>query len=113
MPQVDAALNGNFVPFGAFAISAPPESPKDCRNVKEPTGGYTSPADGLTVGVHQQAPVLIDGYHRAVAFMRWGIPRRHDCRVLSAQLAHRTKLHLYTLRQKGRGDPAELLARLH
>jgi hypothetical protein len=71
MPQVDAALNGKFVRFEDFAISPAPKSPKDCRNVKQPAGEYTKPVDALTVGGSPQSGVLIDGYHRAMAFMRW------------------------------------------
>jgi hypothetical protein len=72
MPQVDAdELKGRFVSFGGFFVSTPPNSLKDCRNVIKPSGGYTLPADALTVGLHQQNHVLIDGYHRAVAYMRW------------------------------------------
>jgi len=62
---------GRFVRFAQFeAIPPHTESPGDARNVIcRPK--YEPPADPLAVGWYQNhQPILLDGFHRAVAFWR-------------------------------------------
>lgn len=74
MPQVAyEELKGQKEPFKVFVGRPRPPSPKDCRNVEQPTNGYRDPETPLVLGVCGGEPILIDGYHRAVMFWKWAL----------------------------------------
>jgi hypothetical protein len=60
---------GRFVPFEHF-ITTRACDPKDSRNVVCSPESYKLPNEPLTIGYFYQHRVLLDGYHRAVAFWK-------------------------------------------
>jgi hypothetical protein len=62
--------NGQFVYFEQFMTTAA-ESSKDSRNVAL-DGKYSFPADPLTIGRSYEHAILLDGYHRAALFWKFG-----------------------------------------
>jgi hypothetical protein len=64
---------GRFERFAEFVLIRPLNSdPADSRNVPGNRETYNLPVDPVTVGLRGQDPILLDGYHRAVAFWRYG-----------------------------------------
>lgn len=62
--------NGQFVPFEHFMTTSA-VSANDSRNVTL-QGSYSYPEDPLTAGRLYDHPVLLDGYHRAALFWKFG-----------------------------------------
>ena len=60
-------------PFSHY-IETESEDARDARRVQAPPLGYVAPTDPLTVGYANGYYVLIDGYHRAASFWRFGPP---------------------------------------
>jgi hypothetical protein len=59
-------------PF-SYYVTTQHSSPQDARNVACTPATYVPPPEPITVGISPpQQHVLIDGYHRAVAFYRCG-----------------------------------------
>jgi hypothetical protein len=53
-------------------IVTPTSAPGDARNVRGTATTYQPPTDPLTIGHCYQYRVLVDGYHRAAAFWKYG-----------------------------------------
>src|ERR1700745_488132 len=73
LPQDERRCPENKGGFGRFAewVDIPPltDHPADARNVIcRPL--YEPPTDALAIGRHNANPVLVDGFHRAVALWR-------------------------------------------
>lgn len=62
---------GQLAPFGYFMTTSS-ENPKDSRNVTLRGPSYQPPADPFTLGRYYERPVLLDGYHRAALFWKFG-----------------------------------------
>ena len=60
-----------FYPF-SYYIATQSSCSKDARSASRPIGGYREPAEPLTIGLHKGDPVLLDGYHRAALFWKYG-----------------------------------------
>jgi hypothetical protein len=53
-------------------IATPTDASDDARRVRSPTQGYQPPIAPLTVGSYYAYPILVDGYHRATLFWKYG-----------------------------------------
>jgi hypothetical protein len=62
--------NGQYVPFEVFMTTTAKDA-TDSRNV-ELGGKYSFPADPLTIGRCYEHAILLDGYHRAALFWKFG-----------------------------------------
>jgi hypothetical protein len=71
-PNVSQQSNGVLCPF-SFYINTPTNEVGDARFVTAPPQAYVAPDDPLTIGYINGLYVLIDGYHRAATFWRFGI----------------------------------------
>ncbi|MGY4478313.1 hypothetical protein [Bradyrhizobium sp. USDA 3364] len=69
----DPESEGRFVSFAEYmgTTSAKPDDP---RNVVPRGTNYESPADPITFGRSFSFPILIDGFHRAAGFWKYGPP---------------------------------------
>lgn len=66
------ASQGQFVPFEHFMTTTSP-NPRDSRNATLRASYYQQqPPDPLTIGRLYDQPILLDGYHRAAAFWKFG-----------------------------------------
>jgi hypothetical protein len=72
-PNVLGTLDYGFPPFGEFMM-IPASDVQDSRNIVCDPAKYRSPSDPLTIGQYNGKSVLIDGYHRAAAFWKCGVP---------------------------------------
>jgi hypothetical protein len=63
--------NGQFVTFEDFMLTSSP-SQNDSRNVVLRTPEYQFSADPLTFGRSYDYPLMLDGYHRAALFWKFG-----------------------------------------
>jgi hypothetical protein len=70
-PMVSGDSQMRFFPFAEF-MDIPSADSNDSRNVVFAPTGYQVPSDLLTIGRFYQHPVLLDGYHRAAAFWKFG-----------------------------------------
>ena len=62
---------GRFVPFEEYMRAASAD-PDDARNVLPRGSSYEFPADPITFGRSFSYPILIDGFHRAACFWKYG-----------------------------------------
>ena len=62
---------GRFVRFKGY-ISTWSADPDDARNVLPRGTSYDYPADPITFGRSFSYPILIDGFHRAARFWKYG-----------------------------------------
>jgi hypothetical protein len=70
-PNVWRDSNGVFHPFSHYIVQ-PTNEPGDARLVQQPPLGYVAPTDALTMGYFGGRYFLIDGFHRAATFWRFG-----------------------------------------
>jgi len=74
-PNVWRDSNGVFYPFSHY-ITTQTEEVGDARLLGPPPRGYISFSDPVLVGYSYGHSILIDGYHRAALFWKYGA---HDC----------------------------------
>jgi len=70
-PNVWRDSGGRFCLFSHYITTTTNEA-GDARPIGPPTGSYQPPVDPLTVGRFDSHHVLIDGYHRAALFWKYG-----------------------------------------
>ena len=70
-PDVWLDSQGQFYLFSHY-ITTTTDEPVDARSVQQPADGYKAPTDPLTLGKIFNNPVLLDGYHRAALFWKYG-----------------------------------------
>ena len=70
-PNVWRDSGGQFVPF-SYYISTTTEEAGDARLLVIQPTDYRRPADPITVGRSDQFRIMIDGYHRAALFWKFG-----------------------------------------
>ena len=72
-PNVWRDSQGQFHPFSHY-ITTTTDEVGDARLLGPPPNGYLVPADPLTVGHSFTHPIMLDGYHRAALFWKYGPP---------------------------------------
>jgi hypothetical protein len=70
-PSVWSASQGQWYRFADY-IGTTTDEAGDARLVGAPAGGYKAPPDPPTVGRMREHRLLIDGYHRASCFWKYG-----------------------------------------
>lgn len=65
--------NGQVYPFSHY-VATETEELGDARCLERPANGYQTPPDPITIGLFENHPFLIDGYHRAALFWKYGPP---------------------------------------
>ena len=70
-PNVWRDSQGRFHPFSHY-IKTQTDEVGDARLLGPPTNGYQAPPDPLTVGHSYNHPIMLDGYHRAALFWKYG-----------------------------------------
>jgi len=76
---------GQFFYFDRF-MGTTSEDAADCRNVVLKEQSYQLPTDPLTIGRSYGHPILLDGYHRAAAFWKFGPAEGKLCAYLPRAL---------------------------
>jgi len=69
VPPAVSQTNG-LITFERY-LDTPSSDPGDARNIVATPKGYRSPDHPMTVGRRSEKSVLVDGYHRAVAFWKY------------------------------------------